>query len=141
VDDQILPPFAEPTGPLNTDDTVLDAYVRARYAGHSPRFHVEGPTLMVDRVDAAALRVGPNTILVRIDLPDEQTDAKPLVEQALGRQGMCCLDEDSLLAAPVAIQVLGMRLSSWDLWGTDLEESMAALRSAAMGDECRPIGH
>lgn len=141
MDDQILPPFAEPTGPLNSDETVLDAYAREQYAGHSPRFHVEGPTLMVDRMDAAALRVGPNTILVRIDLPDEQTDAKPLVEQALGRQGLCRLDEDSWLAAPVAIQVLGLRLSSWDLWGTDLEESMAALRAAAAGEECRPIGY
>jgi hypothetical protein len=141
VDDQILPPFAEPTGPLNADETVLDAYARERYVGHSPRFHVEGPTLMVDRMDAAALRVGPNTILVRIDLPEEQTDAKPLVEQALGRQGLCRLDEDSWLAAPVAIQVLGLRLSSWDLWGSDLEESMAVLRLAAAGDECRPIGH
>ncbi|MGH9124178.1 MAG: hypothetical protein ACRDZ8_05550 [Acidimicrobiales bacterium] len=140
MDDQILPPYAEPTGPRNSDDTVLVEYAKGLYAGHSKRFHVEGPALLVDRIDVAALRIGPNTILVRIDLADDLQDAKPMVERALGDHGMTCVDEDTLLAAPIAIQVLGIRLSSWDLWGTDLVEAMASLRSAALGEEIRPAG-
>jgi len=140
MDDQILPPFVEPTGPRNPDETVLAAYAQALYAGHSQRFHVEGPALIVDRIDVGALRIGPTTVLVRIDLPDKQLDAKPLVERALTEHGMSCLDEDTLLAAPVAIQVLGIRLSSWDLWGCDLEDAFTTLRAAAMGDDVRPIG-
>ena len=140
MDDQILPPYADPTGPRNRDDTVLEAYAQALYAGHSDRFHVEGPALLVDRIDVAALRVGPRTVLVRIDLPAEQVDAKPLVEEALRHRGMSRQDEDTLLAAPVAIQVLGLRLSSWDLWGAEVGEAMTDLRLAASSDEVRPIG-
>lgn len=119
---------------------MLEAYAQALYAGHSDRFHVEGPALLVDRIDVAALRVGPRTVLVRIDLPAEQVDAKPLVEEALRHRGMSRQDEDTLLAAPVAIQVLGLRLSSWDLWGAEVGEAMTDLRLAASSDEVRPIG-
>jgi hypothetical protein len=140
MDDQILPPYAEPTGPRNSDDTVLEAFAKGLYAGHSTRFHVEGPALLVDRIDVAALRIGRNAVLVRIDLADDLQDAKPMVERALGDQGMTCVDEDTLLAAPIAIQVLGIRLSSWDLWGTELEDAFTTLRSAALGDEVRPVG-
>jgi hypothetical protein len=125
---------------LNTDEDVVRAFARGLYVGHSARFHVEGEALMVDRMDAAAaLRVGPTTILVRLDLPDEQLDARPVVEQMLTEEGFTCLDHDCLLAAPVAIQVLGLRLSSWDLWGQDLDEAFLRLRTAAIGDDWNPI--
>lgn len=140
MDDQLLPPYAAPTGPLNDDETVVRAFAQGMYVGHSNRFHVEGQALMVDRMDAtAALRVGPTTLLVRLDLPDEQLSAQPIVEQVLRDEGFTCLDRDSLLAAPVAIQVLGLRLSSWDLWGKDLDEAFHCLRVAAVGDDWNPI--
>lgn len=140
MDDQILPPYAEPTGPRNSDDTVLKAYIQEFYAGHSDRFHVEGPALLVDRIDIAALRVGHNAILVRIDLAPDQGDAQPMVEQALTQHGLSRVAEDTVLAVPVAIGVLGLRVSSWDLWGADPDQATAALRLAALGDEVRPIG-
>lgn len=140
MDDQLLPPYAAPTGPLRDDEAVVRAFVRGLYVGHSPRFHVEGEALMVDRMDAAvALRVGPETTLVRLDLPDDLLPVRPVVEDVLASEGFSCLDHDSLLAAPVAIQVLGLRLSSWDLWGKDIEESFLRLRTAAVGDEWNPV--
>jgi len=139
VDDQLLPPYAEPTGPRNDDEVVARAFAQGVYAGHSSRFHVEGDALMVDRIDAGALRVGPTTILVRLDLPDEQADARPVVERSLEDEGFTCFDRDTLLAAPVAIQVLGLRLSNWNLWGTDIDEAFSRLRLAAVGDEWNPV--
>lgn len=140
MDDQLLPPYAAPTGPLNDDEAVVRAFAHGAYAGHSARFHVEGPALMVDRMDStAALRIGSVTLLVRLDLPDDQLDTRLVVEQVLTEEGFTCLDRDNLLAAAVAIQVLGVRLSSWDLWGKDLEEGFRCLRAAAVGDDWNPI--
>jgi len=139
LDDQILPPYAAPTGPLNDDGAVVHGFAQGVYVGHSPRFHVESDALMVDRLDAAALRLGPTTILVRIDLEDALEHARPVVEAVLEDEGFSCLDRNSLLAAPIALQVLGLRLSSWDLWGTDIDEAFLRLRSAAVGDEWNPV--
>ncbi|MDP9073950.1 MAG: hypothetical protein M3N98_07215 [Actinomycetota bacterium] len=139
MQDQILPPLAQPTGPRYDDDAVVRAFAQGRFAGHSIRFHVEGLALMVDRTDAAALRVGPSAVLVRTDLDDAQLSARPMVEEALSVQGLVCLDRDTLLAAPIAIQVLGLRLSSWDLWGTEMEEAFASLRAGATGEELHPV--
>lgn len=136
---RILPPLASPSGPAYDDVTVARAFACGVYSGHSPRFHVEGPALMVDRIDAAALRIGPSSVLVRNDLGDGQLTAKPLVEQALSETGMARLDCDTPLAAPAAIQTLGLRMSSWDLWGTDPDVAFAALRTTAVGDEWNPV--
>lgn len=139
MDDRILPPYADPTGPLNDDDTVVRSFVHRWYEGYSARFHVEGDALWVDRADTAALRLGPTTILVRRDLADDHLSARPVVERVLAAEGLTCLDRDTLLAAAVAIQVLGLRLSSWDLWGDDIDEAFLRLRAAAVGDAWNPV--
>lgn len=139
MDDQVLPPFADPTGPRNSDELVVQSFARGLYAGHSARFHVEGIALLVDRMATAALRVGPTTILVRADLPPDLESARAEVERVLTGEGLCLLDEDTRLAAPVAIQVTGMRMSSWDLWGSDIDEAFARLRAAVIGDDPKPI--
>ncbi len=135
-----MPPFAEPTGPAVDDVAVLAAYARSEPAGHSPRFHVERPTLLVDRNVAAAIRVGPRTLLVRDDLPDDLASAKAEVEGALAAAGFTRFDEETLLATPVALQLLGLRLSSWDLWGVDIDEAFADLRAACVADPPSPFG-
>lgn len=131
----LLPPFVDPTGPRYDDATVAGDFARGHCVGYSTHFHAEGPALMVDRSEAAALRIGRNTVLVRLDLPDGGFAARPLVEQALTEAGLSMLDADTLLAAPIAIQVLGLRLSDWDLWGNDVDEAFACLRAAAVGDQ------
>lgn len=133
-----LPPFAVPPGPPVEEAAVLAAYATGAPAGHSDRFHVEDDQLLVDRDVPAALRLGPEAVLVRADLPDDLADAKLPVTTALAAAGMSLLDEETLLAAPVAMQVLGLRLSSWDLWGTDIEAAFNRLRAAVVGDQGSP---
>ncbi len=134
-----VPPFIEPTGPAVDDGAVLAAFAHDEPAGHSPRFHVERPTLIVGRNIATAIRIGPRTVLVRDDLPDDLAPAKGAVEAALASAGMTCFDEETLLATPVALQLLGLRLSSWDLWGADIDEAFADLRAACVADPPQPF--
>lgn len=130
----LLPPFGEPPGPRTNEATVLATFIERGGAGHSDRFHVEGPALVVDGDVAVALRLGHGAVLVRLDLPDDVEGSKPAVERALAAAGRELLDHDTLLGVPVALQLLGLRLSSWDLWGLDLDAAFAALRAIAVGD-------
>ncbi|MBW3557574.1 MAG: hypothetical protein KY454_11630 [Actinobacteria bacterium] len=126
------PPFIEPFGPFLDDMAVLQAFVQGRPAGHSTRFHVERPSLLLERTVAAALRIDDDTVLVRADLPDDLRHCKGLIESALTVERLSCLDEDTLLGLPVALQVVGLRLSSWDLWGANIDDAFSALRGAAV---------
>lgn len=135
----LVPPFNEPTGPAVDDATVLSAFARDEAAGHSPSFHVERPMLLVDRMVAAALRIGPRTLLVRADLPPDLAWAKARVEEALTTDGMSCFDEETLLATPVVVQMIGLRASSWDLWGDDIDDAFAALRAAVAVEQPGPF--
>ena len=54
-------------------------------------------------------------------------------EHAVREAGMVLLDERTLLATPVALQRLGLRISEWDLWGDDIDEAFARLREIAVG--------
>lgn len=138
--DMPLPPFAEPAGPRVDDVAVLAAFAEdAREIGHSAHFHVEGPTLLAAGDAPVALRIGRATVLVRLDLPDDLAWVRGPIEAALTVTAMACLDADTLLAAPVALQVLGLRLSNWDLWGTDIDDAFAALREGAVGEQSLPI--
>jgi hypothetical protein len=134
------PPYGAAPGPLVDDATVLAAFAGGDEgeAGHSRLLHVEGPALMADGDLAAGLRIGPQVVLVRIDLPEDLAGVGSALGGALAAEGLECLDQDSLLAGPVALQVLGLRLSSWDLWGTDLDGAFDALRRGAVGDQELP---
>ncbi len=136
--DGLLPPFGEPGGPPVEDAAVLESFARGEPGGHSARFHVEGPTLLVSPDVALAMRIGATAVLVRTDLPSSMLDAKPAVEEALAAQGMTLLDAETPLGVAIAVQVLGLRVSTWDLWGTDIDEAFADLRRAAVGDEAPP---
>ena len=139
MDEGSLPPFAAPKGPAVDDATVLQCFARDVAAGHSTRFHVERPTLLVGRNTAAAVRIAPRTLLVRADLPAELSGAKEEVEEALSAESLTCFDEDTLLALPVAVQLFGLRVSSWDLWGDDIDAAFAALRSGCVPDQEGPM--
>jgi uncharacterized protein with von Willebrand factor type A (vWA) domain len=140
VDEGSLPPYAAPTGPAVDDATVLECFAQNVAAGHSPRFHVERPTLLVGRTTAAAVRIAPRTLLVRADLPDELAEAKGEVEDALAAEGLACFDEDTLLALPVVVQLFGLRVSSWDLWGDDIDAAFTALRAGCIAEQTGPFG-
>jgi len=102
-------------------------------------FHIEGPTLYVARTDAVALRLDHSSVLVRRDLPEDTAHVQPDVRDALRSADLELLDEDTLLGVAVALQVLGLRLSTWDLWGDDIDVAFAVLRVAAVGEPDAPV--
>jgi len=133
--DGLLPPYGEPVGDRADDARVLQVFINDEPAlAHSPLLHLEGATLVADGDVSVALRLAPRTFLFRRDLPPDVDAATRLLAEALLAAGITCLDEDSPLAAAVAIQVLGLRTASWDLWGSDIDESFAELRGAAAGE-------
>lgn len=141
MNDGLLPPYGEAGGPPAADVDVVSAFARGEPAGHSERFHVEGSVLVAGFDLAVAMRIGVDTMLVRLDVPADAEDQKRVIEDVLVDQGLTLLDEETLLATPVAVQWLALRASTWNLWGRDIDESFTALRSAAVGDPFgSPIG-
>jgi hypothetical protein len=114
---------------------VLTAFLREEPASiHSEHFHIEGSVLVGGGDMATALRVGPRTFLLRVDLPADLETVRQAVEAAMEAEGLSLLDQETLLAAPIAIQRVGLRFSTWDLWGAQIDESFADLRHAAAGE-------
>lgn len=133
--DGLLPPYGEPVGDRVDDAGVLTVFVNDEPGlVHSDLLHLEGATLVAGGDVATAMRIAPSTFLLRLDIPPDIEPARRAVQQALTAAGMSCVDSETLLAAPIAIQVLGLRTSTWDLWGADIDESFAELRSAAAGE-------
>ena len=136
MSDWPLPPLYEPRGPRDTDEEVVRAFLR--HGGptpHSERLHVEGSVLRVDGDMPLALWLGPRSVLVLFDVPDDLVGIRSQVEAALGGQGLTRLDEQSPLGIPVGMQMVGARTVTWDLWGADIDEAFAELRRAAVGGD------
>ncbi len=136
------PPYIEPTGPQADDDSVVRAFLAGDVPPYSRRLHVEGPVLLGDRDVPMALRLSPadagegrapRTVLVRIDVPDDLLALRRAVEAVLTSEGLTLLDNDTQLGIAVGLQMVGLRLSSWDLWGADIDDAFADLRAAAVG--------
>ncbi|HUP68198.1 MAG TPA: hypothetical protein VM142_00105 [Acidimicrobiales bacterium] len=133
----ILPPYGEPGGTPGDDASVLDDFLAsgaARADHHSDLFHIEGNVLMAQADVACAIRIGADGVLLRLDLPEDLESVKRVVEVAMTGAGMTRLDEETKLGPAVAIQLLGLRLSTWDLWGTDIDQAFSDLRNSAAGD-------
>ncbi len=134
MSDWPLPPYFEPRGPAGDDADVVRAFLATEGAApHSERLHVEGGVLLADRDVAIALRIGPRTVLVRTDLLDDHVELRSRIEEVLSEEGLALQDEDTQLALPVATMMVALRLSTWDLWGADVDEAFADLRLAAVG--------
>ena len=117
------------------DGDVLTAFLRDEPSLiYSEHFHVEGSVLVGGGDMATVLRVAPRTFLLRVDLPEDLRAVRPVVEAAMEAEGLSLLDQETLLAAPVAIQKVGLRFSTWDLWGAQIDEAFADLRHAAAGE-------
>lgn len=112
---------------------MVHAFVEGEIAPHSDRLHVEDQVLIVDRDVTIALRIGPRSVLLRRDLPDDAAGVRTAVEDTLSEEGFTLLDEENTLAMAVAVQMVGLRMSTWDIWGADLDETFAALRAGAVG--------
>ena len=136
MSDWPLPPLYEPRGPRGSDEEVVRAFLRHDGPSpHSERLHVEGPVLRVDGDIPLALWLGPRTVLVLFDVPEQLLDIRAAVEQILAGEGLSKLDEQTPLGIAVGVQLVGARTVTWDLWGADLDEAFAALRTAAVGGD------
>ena len=115
------------------DREVLAAFADGSTAAHSERLHIEDGVLRVDVTAVLALRLAREVVLVRVDAhEDVGAFVAPLVD-ALIVHGLELIDERTLLAIPVALQLVGLRLSEWDLWGSDIDDAFARLRVIAVG--------
>ena len=132
-----LPPLIEPHGPAGDDEDVVRAFVRGdvAVAPHSELFHVEGPVLMAGRDLATSLKTGPRSFLINHDMYGDMAKAKEICEAVFTAEGLSLLDEDTLYGPAVGVQMVGLRYSTWDLWGADIDEAFADLRVAAAGGE------
>lgn len=113
----------------------MRAFARNELAPYSGRFHVEGPVLVANRDVPVALRIGPRSMLVHAELPGDLLEAKTLVEETFTEEGLSLFDESTLYGVAVGVQMVGIRYSSWDLWGADIDTAFADLRVAAAGGE------
>lgn len=114
--------------------------MRREPTGYSALFHAEGAVLLACGDVPIALHIGPEVVLVRTDLPDGMEPLRASVEQVFAASHLALLDTETLLAVPVALQMVGLRLSSWDLWGADIDEAFAALRAIAVSEPPDVIG-
>jgi hypothetical protein len=136
LSDWPLPPLYEPRGPRDTDEEVVRAFLRQEGpCPHSERLHVEDKVLRVDGDMPLALWVGPRTVLVLFDIPDDMIDIRDTVRAALAAEGLTMLDEQQPLGIAVGMQLVGARTVTWDLWGADIDEAFAELRKAAVGGD------
>ncbi len=136
MSDWPLPPLYEPRGPRDTDEEVVRAFLRHEGPSpHSDRLHVEDRVLRVDGDMPLALWVGPRTVLLLFDVPDDMVGIRASVADALVGEGLTLLDEQQPLGIVVGMQMVGARTVTWDLWGTDIDEAFAELRKAAMGGD------
>ena len=128
------PPYGAPSGPLLTDDELIDAFLSGARTGHSGRFHLEEGTLLVDRFVAVALRLRQRSVLVRTDVPTE-----PIPER-LAVADLRVVADDPPLATVVALQALGLPAVPWALWSESFEVGIADLEATAASDDVGP-GH
>ncbi len=136
MSDWPLPPLYEPRGPRDTDEEVVRAFLR--HDGptpHSERLHVEDRVLRADGDMPLALWVGPRTVLLLFDIPDDLADLRARVEETLAGEGLTMLDAQSPLGIAVGVQLVGARAATWDLWGDDIDAAFAELRKAAVGGD------
>jgi len=96
---------------------------------------VEDRVLRVDGDMPLALWLGPRTTLLLFDLPDDVVEVRASVADALATNGLTMLDEQQPLGIVVGMQLVGARSLTWDLWGADIDEAFAELRTAAVGGD------
>ncbi len=131
----MLPPLVEPGGPRRTDVELVRGFVRGEPAGASPSLHIEGGLLVGGSSIPLAVRIGERSVLTRRDVPEEVLPLRTLTEEVLVTEGLSLLDEDTPLGIPAGIQLAGLRVATWDLWGVDIDQAYVYLRQAVVGSD------
>lgn len=136
----LLPPYAEPSGPELPPGELLDGFLEGARTGFSADLHIEGDSLLAQRSFTLGARVGPHSLLVRVDIPSNVVELKHWLEEHLRSRGLAALEPDALLGDVAAIQITGIRGGVWDLWGTDPDLSRQNLEAAVLGSDISPEG-
>ena len=131
----MLPPVAEPGGPRRTDVELVRDFVRGEPAGASPSLHIEGGLLVGGSSIPLAVRIGERSVLTRRDVPEGVLPLRTVTEEVLVTEGLSLLDEDTPLGIPAGIQLAGLRVATWDLWGVDIDQAYVYLRQAVVGSD------
>ena len=82
-----------------------------------------------------AVRIGERSLLARRDIPEGMLPLRTLAEEVLVTEGLSLLDEDTPLGIPAGIQLAGLRVATWDLWGVDIDQAYVYLRQAVVGSD------
>jgi len=131
----MLPPPVEPGGPRRTDVELVRDFVRGEPAGASPSLHIEGGLLVGGSSIPLAVRIGERSVLTRRDVPEGVLPLRTVTEEVLVTEGLSLLDEDTPLGIPAGIQLAGLRVATWDLWGVDIDQAYVYLRQAVVGSD------
>lgn len=108
----VRPPYGTPTGPLVQSAELFISFMSGVGTGYSSNLHVEEDTLLIDRIVPVAIRLTPESVLMRTDYPDGGISGF-----ATGA-GLRCVERDPMLATVVALQAVGLPAATWDLWAT-----------------------
>lgn len=126
------PPFGVPPGPAMSTSELLAAYLAGAEAGSSPDGHIETSVLMA-RDHSLAIRADA-AVLVRDQVPPAVSAVREQLFAALRDTGMDLVEEDSVLAGALGIEVTGLRGEPWSLWARDPDAARAVLARRTVGD-------
>ncbi len=131
----MLPPYARPLGPELPLPELLESFLAGADDGFSAEAHVEGPQLLVARMIPVAVRLGPRSLLVRADTPEEAVATKAAIEFLLASSGLRKVEPKAALGDVAAIQITAVRGGEWDLWGEEAGPAHRDLERAVLGDD------
>lgn len=134
--DPLPPPYGSPSGPELPRGQLLAHYLEGGESGWCEGLRVEQTLLVGAGYAPLAIRLQEGVVLVREDLPEEDTVAslREALLAALREAGIDLVDEDATLAGVVGIEVAGVRGGIWSLWARDATEGQSALQRRALGE-------
>jgi hypothetical protein len=116
----------------------LAVYVAGGMLDDDPSLSVQEDALIVDGWWPAAVRLGRNTHLVRLDAEGPEPDLPEELSAALAAAGLTRVEGEWPLIEAITLQRLGLLGAQWDLWAPSREEAEAAIAEGAVGEGALP---
>lgn len=126
-------PYGAPSGPSLTTSGLLAAFLAGARTGSSPDGHIEEAMLLAcDHPLAIRLDVA---MLVRDEVPPVARAMQVALCRSLAAAGMALLEEESVLAAALSMEMAAPRGYEWNLWARGGDDVRAVLISRAVGED------
>jgi len=122
-----------------SDPEFLRAYVAGDPGGDGGALSVQEEALYVDGWWPAAVRLGPQTHLVRTDLDGPEQDLTQVLMEALESAGLRPIQGDWSVVEAVTFQRLGLVGATWQVLGTSEAQARLDIEAAATGQTV-PLG-